>query len=803
MTAINRFIHRLDFAMLLTLAICAFTLWPLLYRPGLPNGDDVLYHVYRAAEMDRAWSHGVYMPRWAEAFYEGYGAPLFHYYASLTYYVTSIFTRVLGTNAVDSLRTLIALGMLGGGLGMYGFVRAYAGRAGGVIAAACYVYSPYILFTEPYSRGAYPEFMAFALFPLVMWAYSRLVRRGGAGAFTLAAASSGALIITHNLMAIVLTALLAAWVGWTILEPPSRQGRQEKEIEPRRRRGLRDSKNSLLAVVALGVGVGLTAYFWLPVAKEGDAVKLSNLIGVAQLDYRRFFVPVLHLLDFSPRLDGGAFNGLEHQLNLGVPQWTLALAGVIGMVGLCVWGSRNMETRTRHAVSLRQIIFFGMMGALIVFLMMPAASGLWATVSPLAFLQFPWRFLGPAAFCLAVLAGMNACWLERLPKRAAAVLAGAVVVFVVALASPLLYIPEWIHATVDTSVGAYQQAEVQGLQRATTFSNEYLPTSVSVEPGATPRLMADYADGYPINKAHVETLPAGVTVTPVRHTPQEDVWTINAPDAFTFEVLTYYWLGWAAEVDGQAVTITPSDPHGLITLPVSAGTHSVRVYLGSTPARDVGNVTSLVSVVALVGIALWIRKRKLTTETQREESKTPLLTGLGVGAVVVLVFLVAYMRDGGAWVESPVGQAVLAQHKLDYRLGEQIRLIGYDLNSETFHAGDRVELKVYWYATAPIPYGYASFVHISTGGPPLVQADKLNPADIPTKVWPSTGYLHDDYVIELPSNMPAGEYQLFVGLYTCDTRPVGNCGNGDRLAVTDVSGQAVGDEVRLAMITVR
>jgi hypothetical protein len=828
MTAINRFIHRLDLAMLLTLAICAFTLWPLLYRPGLPNGDDVLYHVYRAAEMDRAWSHGVYMPRWAEAFYEGYGAPLFHYYASLTYYVTSIFTRVLGTNAVDSLRTLIALGMLGGGLGMYGFVRAHAGKAGGVIAAACYVYSPYILFTEPYSRGAYPEFMAFALFPLVMWAYSRLVRRGGTVAFVLAAMSSGALIITHNLMAIVLTAMLAAWIVWTILEPPShreashsRQERQEKEIEPQRRRGLRGSKNSLLAVLALGIGVGLTAYFWLPVAKEGDAVKLSNLIGVAQLDYRRFFVPVLHLLDFSPRLDGGAFNGLEHQLNLGVPQWMLALTGVVGMAGLWAWGRRKKDTdRARYILPLRQTVFFGIMGAVIVFLMMPAASGLWATISPLAFLQFPWRFLGPAAFCLAVLAGMNACWLEMLPKRIGVVLAGAVVVYVVALASPLLYIPEWIHATVDTSVGAYQQAEVQGLQRATTFSNEYLPKSVSVEPGATPRLMSDYADGYPINKAHMETLPAGVTVTPVSHSPQEDVWTINSPDAFTFEVLTYYWLGWAAEVDGQAVTITPSDPHGLITLPVPAGTHTVRVYLGSTPARDTGNVISLVSVVALVGIMVAIRRRKLNRrdaeEKQRAENEPPrrqerqdqtesvsLIAALGVGAVVALVFLVGYMRDGGAWVESPIGQAVLAQHKLDYRLGEQIRLIGYDLNGETFRAGDRVELKVYWYATAPIPYGYASFVHISTGGPPLAQADKLNPADIPTKVWPSSGYLHDDYVIELPADMPVGEYQVFVGLYTCDTRPAGNCGNGDRLAVMDANGQAVGDEVRLAMITVR
>ncbi len=816
MNAFKRLTRSIDPAMLLTLILCAFTLWPLLYRPGLPNGDDVLYHVYRAAEMDRAWAHGVYVPLWAEAFYEGYGAPLFHYYASLTYYTTSILTRVLGTNAVDSLRTLIAVGMLAGGLGMYGFVRAYAGKAGGVIAAICYVYSPYIMFTEPYSRGAYPEFMAFALFPLIMWAYSRLTRTGGGWVFLLAALGSAALIITHNLMALALTAILAAWIVWGFIQtvnpyPYPRPPPHAREGDNRRRYGL--------ALLALAVGVGLTAYFWLPVAKEGDAVKLSNLIGVAQLDYRRFFVPVLHLLDASPRLDGGAFNGLEHQLNLGVAQWVLALSGVTGIIGLWLWNRHASQERMRPASSLQmsmgQMVFFGLMGAVIVFLMLPAASGLWAVISPLAFLQFPWRLLGPAAFCLAVLAGMNACWLERLPKRVGVVFVGVMALAVVALASPLLYVPEWIHTTVDTSVAAYQQAEVKGLQRATTFSNEYLPKSVSVEPEANARLMSDFADGYPINKAHIETLPAGVTVMPLNHTPQEDVWTVNTPGDFTFEVLTYYWLGWAAEVDGRAAAITPSDQNGLITLPVPAGEHKVRVYLGSTPARDLGNAISLLSVVVLVGIVLGIgRPRKLTTEPQREEKplhplnrggskNQSLFIGLGIGAVVAFGFLVVYMREGGAWVVSPVGQAVLAQHPLDYRLGEHIRLLGYDVNGDTFRAGDRVELKAYWYATAPIQYGYASFVHISTGGPPLAQADKLNPADIPTKVWPSTGYLHDDYVIELPADMPAGEYQLLIGLYTCDTKPVGDCGNGDRLTVTDANGQAVGDEVRLATIRVR
>jgi hypothetical protein len=51
--------------------------------------------------------------------------------------------------------------------------------------------------------------------------------------------------------------------------------------------------------------------------------------------------------------------------------------------------------------------------------------------------------------------------------------------------------------------------------------------------------------------------------------------------------------------------------------------------------------------------------------------------------------------------------------------------------------------------------------------------------------------------------MPPGDYQIFVGLYTCDTLPAGECGNGDRLPVTDADGQSIGDALPLQTITVR
>src|SRR5690606_31125548 len=89
----------------------------------------------------------------------------------------------------------------------------------------------------------------------------------------------------------------------------------------------------LFAILALILGVGLAAYFWLPVMAEQGAARLGNLTAVAQLDFRHFFVPLGELLAFSPRPDAGAINGLAvHQLNLGVAQWILAGIGIARII---------------------------------------------------------------------------------------------------------------------------------------------------------------------------------------------------------------------------------------------------------------------------------------------------------------------------------------------------------------------------------------------------------------------------------------------------------------------------------------
>lgn len=176
--------------------------------------------------------------------------------------------------------------------------------------------------------------------------------------------------------------------------------------------------------------------------------------------------------------------------------------------------------------------------------------------------------------------------------------------------------------------------------------------------------------------------------------------------------------------------------------------------------------------------------------------------GGGVAAIVVLVLLVGF-REGVAWLESPPGEVLVAQHPTAYQLGDDLYLLGYDLSSQQVSPGGRLELHLYWHAKHVPQAGYASFVHISTGGPPVAQSDRQNPGGVPSKEWTPEGYIYDAHVIYLPEWVPPGTYQVIVGLWTCDGIPEGEpCDNPRRPQVRSAEGELLGDSIALTTLTV-
>ena len=120
----------------------------------------------------------------------------------------------------------------------------------------------------------------------------------------------------------------------------------------------------------------------------------------------------------------------------------------------------------------------------------------------------------------------------------------------------------------------------------------------------------------------------------------------------------------------------------------------------------------------------------------------------------------------------------------------QIRLLGYKAESG-FRPGDGVHLTLYWQARSDVDQNYEVFNHL-VGQNGEVYGQKDNPpvdGYYPTSLWTAGEIVRDRYDLTIPTDAPPQEYMIVTGLYLPET--------GQRLAVTDQKGRAIGDEVTL------
>ncbi|MFN2169058.1 MAG: hypothetical protein ACK2U9_22730, partial [Anaerolineae bacterium] len=134
------------------------------------------------------------------------------------------------------------------------------------------------------------------------------------------------------------------------------------------------------------------------------------------------------------------------------------------------------------------------------------------------------------------------------------------------------------------------------------------------------------------------------------------------------------------------------------------------------------------------------------------------------------------------------------EHPVDARFGQAMRLVGYDLVPpivEAWAPGVEVELVVHWQALSAMRDRYKIFLHlVGSGGPADIRAQADVYPALPTTSWLPGEFRSDRVALELPASLPAGSYELLLGLYDETT--------GIRLPVTDAAGTAVGDALVLA-----
>ena len=143
-------------------------------------------------------------------------------------------------------------------------------------------------------------------------------------------------------------------------------------------------------------------------------------------------------------------------------------------------------------------------------------------------------------------------------------------------------------------------------------------------------------------------------------------------------------------------------------------------------------------------------------------------------------------RVGARFV--PVDSAV----RRDLKLGEHVRLLGYDLPETELVGGESLFVRLYWQADGLIEVSYKVFTHLlGPDGNLYGQLDAVPQGYArPTTSWRAGETILDDYRIEVPAGAPTGEYVLAFGMYDPQTMM--------RVPVIDAAGQEL-PEARIAI----
>lgn len=537
----------LPISILLIIGLAA--LWPMRINK-LWKSHDILLHSYRQASFSKSLNEGNLIPRWGGNLNRGYGTPvpMFHY--PLNHYLGHLFLS-LGFNMTDTMRILFAGFYLAGGVGMFLLLRRYAGTLPALAGALVFLLLPYRLVLI-YVRGALGEHTALSFSPWVFLAFDSLSDKAAFKKMAWAALGFSTLILLHQAMVLMSSGLLAIFL-----------------LAKFRLKGF-NLKKLLMIVAALALGTLISSFFLIPALIEGKYT-LRDLIGLQDSYITRF--PAVRELIYSPwRFGLGPENGVASgfTVSLGWAAWA------------SLFGTLIMLFNPKFSKILGITGLVGIVTA--IFFMTPLSGSISRAFLWLRYFQFPWRFLSLSALSVPFMAAAVSA---KIPKLA--VTAGLMLLVIV--------------SSKTWNVEGYYDFPKEN-------KDFFIPVATTGDTGeATPRWSTRFQDYWPKDVLEVVS---GANIDFEVKTKKSELheYLIKAVVLTQVADNTLYFPGWKAYVDNAEVPIEPYDQNwrGIITFPVHAGEHSVRVVFEETKLRKFANALSLVGIGLL--LTLFMKKEE-------------------------------------------------------------------------------------------------------------------------------------------------------------------------------------------------
>jgi len=539
------------------LAMLLFTIpsFVALIRPGIQSIQDNMQY-FRVYEMDICLADGQIPCRWVPDMGYGFGYPLFLYYSPGPYYLGAGL-HALGWQYIDVIKLEFIAGFILSGLAMYWLISSlFKSGPLAFIGSLIYIYVP-VRAVEVYVRGSLGEFLAMIFFPLLFVLTYRIIRKIGKYNILWFGLAISGMFLTHNLMSIAMAPFLTAWiVYWSLVEK---------------------SKDAFKKIgIGLLIGLGLSAFYVLPLILERSYVHLESMTG-GYFGYQQHFVSLYQLFISNYWGYGSSQLGLNDGISLSVGQiqWLFSILAVI--LAITYYKKHKDESKT--------VFLLAGLGLFSLFMVHQRSEFIWSNVPLMKYFQFPWRFLVSSAFLLSLTSVYGLSFVKDKYRK----------LFIVVILMSLFGLygryfkpVEWLVTTDKELLGG---DEFTKQQTASIF--DYLPVSAFLPPNYKALPVPEIFDG----EGTIDNYQK-------RSDDQMGVITIESIEA-KVRIPLFDFPGMTVTDNGVKIYFDHSDCRnqdycfGQISFKLKKGIHQIRVNLGSTPPRVAGDLISLLTFIVL------------------------------------------------------------------------------------------------------------------------------------------------------------------------------------------------------------
>lgn len=521
---------------------------PLLSDGYFPMHDDT--QVARVVAMGKALRNGQFPVRWVQDLGYGYGYPIFNFYGPLPYYAGGL-SYALGLSGLESTKIMMLLGVILSALFLYAAVAFVAGPAIGVLGAIAYNYMSYHA-VQLYVRGAVGEYWATVFLPLLLLGIWCIIKHRTKKGIIITGLGLCGVILSHTLLGFVTTfffvGVLVLWFLYSFI-------RKQSYVRFR------------AAILGLIVGLGLSAFFWLPALTEMNATFVRGQVSESA-QYTDHFLCLSQYI-YSSWGFGGSQSGCIDGMSFALGNvYVLLLA--VSLVTFFLTKLYKSRFYISGAIIFIVSILFSLSYTQIV----------WDSIPGLAYLQYPWRMLTFTMLGLAVIVSLA---YMNIPSRLKYVFV-SLAIFLIIWQQHTLFYPQSLYRQSDQSFETQEELRF----RASKVSDEYLPESF-VRPASIEQISRGvFPEGAFYERKMVIDKETYKKFEVIAQSEQRI--TLNIAD----------FPGWKYIVNGQVQQNIIEQGRPVIYVPKDFST--VELRFEDTISRRIGNVISLIFVVILVYI---------------------------------------------------------------------------------------------------------------------------------------------------------------------------------------------------------